>query len=80
MAKKEKTPALEINLNLLPLLESLGVDEYIDQVVKSAKKGKTEVLDKLVAKAQQGQVELKLNVGKKKKKIPISLVVKLKKE
>lgn len=78
--KKEKKPALEVNLNIIPLLESLGLDETLERITGSVQKGKTEVLDKLVAKAQQGKVEMTLSVGNKKKKVPISFVIKLKKD
>jgi hypothetical protein len=77
--KRERSPALEINLNLIPLLESLGMEEAVDRIVEAIKKGKTEVIDKFAARVQQGEMELKVSVGKKKRKVPISFVVKLKK-
>jgi hypothetical protein len=80
LKKKERKPALEINLNLVPLLESLGMSEAMDQVIKTIQKGKTEVLDRLLAKAQQGQVKVEVSVGGRKKKVPINFVVRLKKE
>lgn len=79
LKKKEKRPALEINLNLVPLLESLGLDETVERTAQTVRKGKTEILDKLVSRAKQGQMEVTVNIGKKKKKVPISFVVRLKK-
>jgi len=76
---KEKKPALEINLNLVPLLESLGMGEAIDRMIEGVQKGKTNVLDKLATKIQRGEAEVKVTIGKKKKKIPIVLSVRLKK-
>jgi hypothetical protein len=78
--KKERRPVLEINLNLVSLLESLGMEEVIDRVVQTVQKGKTEILDKFVARVQQGEVKVEVNVGKKKRKVPISFTLKLKKE
>jgi hypothetical protein len=80
MKKKERRPVLEVNLNLVPLLETLGMEEAIDRVIKTVQKGKAEILDRLVSKAQQGELKVDLSVGRKKKKVPISFVVRLKKE
>ena len=77
--KKPKKPVLEINLNLVPLLESLGMAEAIDKLVQGVQKGKTDVLDRLATKIQRGEAEVRVTVGKKKRKIPIVLSVRLKK-
>ncbi|MEW6222389.1 MAG: hypothetical protein AB1476_03595 [Candidatus Hadarchaeota archaeon] len=79
LKKKEKRPALEINLNVIPLLESLGLGKLLDQAAEAAKKGQTDIIEKIAAKIQQGEMEVKVNAGGKKKKVPISFVVRLKK-
>jgi hypothetical protein len=77
--RKEKKPALEINLNLVPLLESLGLGEAVDKLIESIRKGKTDILDALVTKIQRGEAEVKVSVGRKKKRIPIVLSIRFKK-
>ena len=77
--KKEKKPALEINLNLVPLLESLGLGEALERAVEEIQKGKAELLDKLATKVQRGEAEIKLSIGKKRHKLPIVLNIRLKK-
>lgn len=77
--KKEKKPVLEMNLNLVPLLEALGMSEALDKLIESAQKGKIDVLDKLTSKIQRGEADIRVTIGKKKKKIPIVLSVRLKK-
>ncbi len=76
---KEKKPALEIYLNLAPLLESLGLGEALDKMMENIQKGKLNVWEKVASKVQRGEAEVKLTVGKKKKKIPIVLNIRLKK-
>ncbi len=77
--KKEKKPALEINLNLIPLLESLGLDKILAQATEAAKKGQTQIVDKVAARIQQGDMEVLVNVGNKKRKVPVSFTLRLKK-
>lgn len=77
--KKEKSPALEINLNLIPLLESLGIGKILEQAAEAAKDRKAEIINKLVAKLQEGEMKVSVSAGGKKAKIPISFVVRLKK-
>ena len=61
---KESKPAVEVSLNLGPLLESLGLERTVDKVLDLIQKGK---------------VEVKVEVGAKKKgKFPASLTVRLK--
>ncbi len=78
--KKEKEPALEINLNLIPLLESLGLDKVITQATDAAKKGQTQVIDKIATRIQQGGMEVQVSVGNKKRKVPVSFTLKMKKQ
>jgi len=77
--KKQKRPALEINLNLIPLLESMGMGKILEQAAEAVQKGKTGVVEKIATQLQQGQMEVLVNAGGKKKKVPISFVVRLKK-
>ena len=62
--KEEPKPAIEIGLNLGGLLTSMGLEGIIDRVLDLIQKGKLEV-----------RVEL----GPKKGKIPTSVIVKLRK-
>jgi hypothetical protein len=78
--KKEKSPALEVNLNLIPLLESLGIDKILKQAAETAKDGEAGIINKLVTKLQAGEMEVSVSAGGKKTKIPISFVVRLKKK
>ena len=62
--EKESKPAVEIGLNLAPLFERLGLEKTLDKVLDLIQKGKIEV------KVEVG--------GKKKGKFPASLTVRLK--
>jgi hypothetical protein len=76
---KEKKPALEVNLNLVPLLESLGLGKALDQLIENVQRGKVNVLDRLASKIQRGEAEIAVSIGRKKKKIPIVLSIRFKK-
>lgn len=62
--KKKAKPAVEIGLNLAPLLESLGLEKFTDRVL---------------GLIEEGRLEVKVEIGKKKGKVPASLTVRLKK-
>jgi hypothetical protein len=62
--KEEPKPAIEIGLNVGGLLESMGLESIVDRVLDLIQKGKLEV---------------RIELGTKKGKIPASVVVKLRK-
>lgn len=80
LGKKKRRPVLEVSLNLIPLLEGLGLDKTLDQTMKAVQEGKTDIIEKIATRIQQGKLELSVNVGRKKKRVPISFVVRLKKD
>ena len=65
LGEKKKKPAVEIGLNLGDALEGMGLADIVDRVLNLI---------------QQGKLEVKVELGTKKKgKIPANLSVRLKK-
>lgn len=65
LKKKKSKPSIEVGVNLGELLEKLGLEETVDRVLKLI---------------QEGKLEVKVELGTKRKgKAPAKVTVKLKK-
>ncbi|MFN4133748.1 MAG: hypothetical protein ACK4GQ_05220 [Candidatus Hadarchaeales archaeon] len=83
MRKKQEPAAIEVNLNLVPLLKSLGLEKVVAQAMKAAQKGEINLLENIATaiagRIQDGELSVQIAAGGKKKKVPIRFSVRLKK-